>query len=104
MNDTATKRCNTETPDQVIIFSVVEHARFGVVSREGAMSALEEEIGLLLWMLQGELSPEERQEAYRRLEQLLSRRYGGGPGMNRKPKGISGVCVKHGGAVKRVKG
>lgn len=38
---------------------------------------LNEQIGLLLWMLEGELSPEERREVYQRLKELLSRKYGG---------------------------
>jgi len=43
-----------------------------------SIAGLDDEIGLLLWVLQGELSPEERREGYQRLEVLLSRKYGAG--------------------------
>jgi transposase InsO family protein len=52
-------------------------------SRRESIARLDEEIGLLLWVLDGELSPEERREGYQRLEVLLRRKY---PRAMRRPR------------------
>jgi len=75
---TATKKNNTEVARGAVLLSAVAYASLGKHGRDESIAGLDEEIGLLLWMLEGDLSPEERREVYQRLEVLLCRKYAGG--------------------------
>jgi hypothetical protein len=87
MNQKIAKTKDTEAVSEAALLSAAEWARLCGVSRPVSSAELNEQIGLLLWRLQGTLSREERREGYQCLEVLLSRKYGGG--MQGTRRGIS---------------
>ena len=78
MDQEIAKTKDTETVSEAALLSAAECARLCGVNGPVSRAELNEQIGLLLWRLQGTLSREERREGYQRLELLLSRKYGGG--------------------------
>jgi hypothetical protein len=77
MNQTIAKRKDTEAVSEAALLSASDCARLCGVRRRVSRAELNEQIGLLLWRLQGTLSRRERREGYKRLEVLLSRKYAG---------------------------
>jgi hypothetical protein len=78
MDQEIAKTKDTEAVSEAALFSAAECARLSGVSRPVSSVELNEQIGLLLWRLQGTLTRRERREGYQRLEVLLSRKYTGG--------------------------
>jgi len=99
MGRTATEKERPSDSHAVVLLWAAECARLCGVNRRVPSAELDEQIGLLLWRLQGTLSRQERREGYQRLEVLLSRRYGGGmQGTRRRisvpPFGPNDLAVK----------
>jgi len=72
------KQNETKTSSEAAILSAAEWARLCGGSRRVSSADLDEQIGLLLWWLQGTLSRQQQREVYQRLEVLLSRKYAEG--------------------------
>jgi hypothetical protein len=78
MDQEIAKRKDTEAVSGPALLSTAECARLCGVNRCVPSAELDEQIGLVMWRLQGTLSRQERREGYQRLEALLWRKYGGG--------------------------
>jgi hypothetical protein len=78
MSRTATEKERLNEGHAVALLSAADCACLCRVSRTVSRDELDEQIGLLMWRLQGTLSRQERREGYQRLEALLWRKYGGG--------------------------
>jgi len=78
MDHEIAKTKDTEAVSEATILSAAEWARLCGGSRRVSSAELNEQIGLLLWWLQGTLTRQQRREGYHRLEVLLSRKYAEG--------------------------
>ena len=78
MDQEIAKTKDTEAVSEAAILSAAEWARLCGVSRRVSSAELDEQIGLLMWRLQGTFSRQERRNGYQCLEVLLSRKYAGG--------------------------
>ena len=78
MKPTAKEKTNMEQVSQAVLLWGAECATLCGGSRRVSSAQLNEQIGLLLWWLQGTLTRQQRREGYHRLEVLLSRKYAEG--------------------------
>jgi hypothetical protein len=78
MSRRATQKQMLNEGHAVALLSAAECARLCRENRRESSAELNEQIGLVVWRLQGRLSRRERREGYHRLKVLLWRKYGGG--------------------------